>query len=149
VKSISNPTNMMSPVSPLSVINVRVTSSVLATVPTAPVQTMTGTGLPSTMVEILENQNRSDQQTAASTADQSTSSSASVAAKSVAMMRRLEQVGALPKQPNLVNPFSLAQEIPDVIRRKQNLLSELVQSNDSWLNRDLPADYRRRNLFGD
>jgi hypothetical protein len=114
-----------------------------------PAPTMTGMGLPSTMVEILENQNRSDQQTAASTADQSTSSSASVAAKSVAMMRRLNQVGALPKQPNLVNPISLAQEIPDVIRRQQNLLSELVKPNDSWLDRDFPADYRRSNLFGD
>jgi hypothetical protein len=139
----------MSPVSPLSIINVRVTSSVLATAPPMPAPTMTGMGLPSTMVEILENQNRSDQQTAASTADQSTSSSASVAAKSVAMMRRLEQVGALPKQPNLINPISLAQEIPDVIRRQQNLLSELVKPNDSWLDRDFPADYRRSNLFGD
>jgi hypothetical protein len=154
VKATSNPTNTMSVISPISVISVRVTQSVLATAPTTPAQMMTqesaaetGAPISNTMVEVLDSGNRAAEQTAANTAAQSTSASASVAAKSVEFMRKLEQ--KLPKQPILINPISLAQEIPDGIRRQQEFFSELIKPDDSWLDRDIPADYRRSGLYGD
>jgi hypothetical protein len=70
-------------------------------------------------------------------------------AKAAALAQRLTLIGAMPKQTSIVEQFVLKQELPDAYRRQQDLLIELIQSDDSWLDRDLPADYRGSGVFGD
>jgi len=54
----------------------------------------------------------------------------------------------MPRQPSIVEFISLKQELPDAIRRQQDLLSELIQPDASWLDRDVPVEYRN-NSYGD
>lgn len=70
-------------------------------------------------------------------------------AKAVSIVQRLELVGAFPKQPTIIETISFSQELPDGIRRQQELFIQLIQPDDSWLDRDVPSDYRRGGLYGD
>lgn len=70
-------------------------------------------------------------------------------AKALEITQKLTLAGAIPKQPSLIDLISLNQELPDGIRRQQNLFLELIQPDDSWLDRDFPAYYRGSGIFGD
>jgi hypothetical protein len=70
-------------------------------------------------------------------------------AKALEITQKLIVVGAVPKQPSLIDLISLNQELPDGIRRQQNLFLELIQPDDSWLDRDFPASYRWGGILWD
>lgn len=135
VKSVSNPTNPVSP------INVTATPTAPVIAPQAPVPTTT--------------------QTPTETAEASTTSSPSPAppavqtpakgavTRALELTQKLTLVGALPKQPTIIELLSLTQELPDGIRRQQNLFLELIQPDDSWLDRDVPPSYRWGGILWD
>ena len=137
VKSISNPSN---PASPLSSILVPAIPSAPVIAPQAPVQMTTpSTDTPSTPPTSTP---------APSPAPSVSGSNAGTGARAVSIVQRLELVGAMPKQPSIVELISINQELPDAVRRQQNLLSELIQPDASWLDRDVPVEYRN-NSYGD
>lgn len=142
VKSISNPTNPTSPVSPLNPTSVSVTPTVPATAPVAPVQMTTQ---PTDTPEV-RTQTPSDAPSAASPAPPPP---AVTGAKAASIAQKLELIGALPKQPTIIESLSLTQELPYGLRRQQNLLGELIVADDSWLDRDMPIDYKKPGMFGD
>jgi hypothetical protein len=68
--------------------------------------------------------------------------------RAVALTQRLELVGALPKQPTIIELISIKQELPDGIRRQQNLLIDLISTDDSWIDPNRSACDRRFSLCG-
>jgi hypothetical protein len=68
--------------------------------------------------------------------------SAGSGARAVALVQRLTLIGALPPQPTIIETLTLAQELPDDIRRQQDLLIDLISNDDDW--RSLGSDQRSR-----
>lgn len=147
VKSITNPSN---PTSPLSSILVPAIPSAPAIVPQAPVQMMTPpTATPEAPTSTPSTSSTPQTSTPAPSQGASASSTtAGTGARVASIVQRLELVGAMPRQPSIVELISLNQELPYAIRRQQDLLSEFILADDSWLDRDVPVEYRN-NSYGD
>lgn len=167
VKSVTNPTNVLSPVSPVSPVQVTIVPTMpLVTPPPPPMMAnpMTMQMVPSMEVPApppaaqsqssKESPSPSPTNSGTSPAPSTASPAASTPARSsvqraVALTQRLELVGALPRQPSIIELISIKQELPDGIRRQQNLLIDLITTDDSWIDPNRSACDRRFSLCGD
>jgi hypothetical protein len=59
-------------------------------------------------------------------------------------VQKLENIGALPKQPTIIETLTFIQEMPDDVRRQQDFLVDLIANDDYY--RSLSDD--QRNRFG-
>lgn len=152
-KSVTNPTNPLSPISPVSPMSAPAMPVAPVTVPVAPVPMTTSepTQEPAQQTTTQESQKAdsapqsqttSETSAAPSAASSAPSSRAGSGAKAAALVQRLTMIGALPKQPTIIETLTLAQELPNDIRRQQNFLVDLIANDDDW--RSIGDDQRAR-----
>lgn len=127
--------------SPTSVTFVNVIQTVPATVPIMSVPTIQS---PTDTREVLTPTTPAPSQGVSASVQ-----SVGIGVKAALTVQRLNNIGVLPKQPTIIETLSFSQEIPDGIRRQQELLNQLIIADDSWLDRDLPPSYRWSSVFGD
>jgi hypothetical protein len=149
-KSVTNPTNPLSPVSPISAPAIM---SAPAIVPAVPVPMMTPESTQETASQTTtqetqkadsapQSQTKAETSDAPATASSAPASPAGSGARAAALVQRLTMIGALRPQPNIIETLTLAQELPNDIRRQQNFLVDLIANDDDW--RALGDDQRAR-----
>lgn len=159
VKSVTNPTNVLSPVSPISpvspVTSVVSTPAIPAPAPVVSVPTTTQpTDTPeaptsqSSTESAPQSQTSTETSAAPSAASSAPTPSAGSGAKAVSITQKLELIGAMPKQPSIIELISIKQELPDDVRKQQNFLLELISADDAWIDRGFPLDYIV-NIYGE
>jgi len=131
-KSVTNPTNPLSPVSPISA---PAMPSAPATVPTpAPMTTMETPA--ETPQETPAQSNDAPANTPApvapSAANSAPASNAGTGAKAAAMVQRLTMIGALPPQPTIIETLTLSQQMPDDVKKQQDLVMGLFTVNGNF-----------------
>lgn len=47
-------------------------------------------------------------------------------------MQRLDQIGALPKQPTIIETLTFSQQMPEDVQRQQNFMLELFNANGNF-----------------
>ena len=138
-KSVTNPTNPLSPVSPISA--PAMSSAPVIAPPPAPMMTEMPAEAPAESAPASEPKTDSTPSAAPSQAQPAQTQSAGSGARAVALVQRLTLIGALPPQPTIIETLTLAQELPDDIRRQQDLL--IVLFNITGVDKDLLTEQQQ------
>jgi 3-oxoacyl-ACP reductase-like protein len=69
---------------------------------------------------------------APSAANSAPASNAGTGAKAAAMVQRLTMIGALPPQPTIIETLTLSQQMPDDVKKQQDLVMSLFTVNGNF-----------------
>ena len=138
VKSLTNPTNVMSPVSPINPVTSAVSTTItpvlapVVSVPTMTQPTDTQEAPTSPSSSASPSQTSTETSDAPSAVNSAPAQSAGNGAKAAALVQKLDMIGAIPKQPTIIETLTMTQEMPDDIRRQQDFLLDLIANDDYY-----------------